>query len=133
MENTNGFRVSVNLSALDFKRKDFMDWLVKVLSEANHDPQHLELEITERALMSNSEPIQEMMRELRELGVELSIDDFGTGYSSLQYLKNFPLSCLKIDRSFIQDVTTDRSDAEITRSVITMAHGLDMRVVAEGV
>ena len=133
VEEIEDFRISINLSALDFKRGDFFDWMVKLLADSDHDPKHLELELTETSLMANSESTRRMLERLRDLGVELSIDDFGTGYSSLQYLKNFPLSRLKIDRPFIRDVAISKSDASIAHSVITMVHGLGMKVVAEGV
>jgi diguanylate cyclase (GGDEF)-like protein len=127
------FRVSVNISALDLKRIDFTDWLRSVLDQTGMAREHLELEITEHALVDNIERTRETLDALQRDGIELSVDDFGTGYSSLSYLKNFPLNCIKIDRSFIQDIPTDESNASIAKSVITMSHGLGMRVIAEGV
>jgi diguanylate cyclase (GGDEF)-like protein len=128
-----GFRISVNLSAIDLKRSDFNDWLREILQRTEFASENLELEITEHALIDNVDRTRETLNTLQEGGVELSVDDFGTGYSSLSYLKNFPLDCLKIDRSFIQDIPGNQSNASIAKSVITMSHGLGMRVIAEGV
>ncbi|MFP6749390.1 MAG: EAL domain-containing protein [Alphaproteobacteria bacterium] len=126
-------RISVNLSALDLKRPNFVDWLHGVLQRTNFEASNLELEITEYALVDNVERTRETLESLRENDIELSVDDFGTGYSSLSYLKHFPLNYLKIDRSFIQDITKESADVSIATSVITMAHGMGMRVIAEGV
>jgi diguanylate cyclase (GGDEF)-like protein len=127
------FRIAVNLSPLDFRRTDLMQEILDTLQTTALRPARLELEITERILMEESDQVHHTLNELRLLGIGLAIDDFGTGYSSLRYLKSYPLSRVKIDRSFISKVATDRSDASIARSVITMAHGLGMKVIAEGV
>jgi diguanylate cyclase (GGDEF)-like protein len=127
------FRVSVNLSALDFKRQDLVEQVNRTLARTGLEPERLELEVTERILMQQSERVNGMLNLLRQRGIDLAIDDFGTGYSSLRYLKRYPLSRIKIDRSFISQVETDSSDASIARSVVTMAHGLGMKVIAEGV
>jgi len=127
------FRVSVNLSALDFKRPDFIDRLSRILAQTRFPADRLELEITEGILMVENEQLHKTLDDLKDFGVALSVDDFGTGYSSLRYLKNFPLTRVKIDSSFIQNVDSDHSNASITRSIITMAHGLGMKVIAEGV
>jgi diguanylate cyclase (GGDEF)-like protein/PAS domain S-box-containing protein len=126
-------RVSVNLSARQFNQKDFGPGIGKLLDAQNVDPGLIELEITESSIMTNTEEASRTLEYLSELGVGLSIDDFGTGYSSLSYLKRFPLDRLKIDRSFVRDLTTDNDDATITRAVISMAHSLGLKVVAEGV
>jgi diguanylate cyclase (GGDEF)-like protein len=127
------FRMSVNLSAFDLKREDFVGWMRDKLIDCKIDPSHLELEITERALISDDPLTQTTLTQLRQLGIHLAIDDFGMGYSSLNYLKQIPLDCLKIDKSFVSDINTDRTNASIAKSVITMAQGMGMRVVAEGV
>src|SRR5690606_8442267 len=96
-------------------------------------PEYLELEITESSAMENAGETIELLSRLNNMGLSLSIDDFGTGYSSLAYLKNFPIQKLKIDKSFIQDVDTNASDAAIAKSIIDLAHNLSLQVIAEGV
>jgi diguanylate cyclase (GGDEF)-like protein len=125
--------ISVNLSARQFRQADLTRVVEMNLIEANLPPDCLELELTETLMMHNTEQFIARLRELKEMGVRLAIDDFGTGYSSLAYLKRFPVDCLKIDQSFIRDIAADPHDAAITRSVIALAHSLDMEVVAEGV
>lgn len=125
--------VAVNLSGRQFTAKDLGATIKRTLEEHQIDAALVELEITESSLMVNTEEAVRTLEYLSSLGVALSIDDFGTGYSSLSYLKRFPLDSLKIDRSFIRDVTTDGDDATITRAVISMAHSLGLKVVAEGV
>ena len=125
--------VAVNLSARQFIVRDFGPSIRRLLEEHKIDPALLELEITESSLMTNTEEAARTLEFLSALGVGLAIDDFGTGYSSLSYLKRFPLDSLKIDRSFVRDLTTDVDDATITRAVISMAHNLSLRVIAEGV
>ena len=125
--------VAVNLSARQFTSKDLGNTIKRILEEHQLDPALIELEITESSLMVNTEEAVRTLEYLSSLGVSISIDDFGTGYSSLSYLKRFPLDSLKIDRSFIRDVTTDGDDATITRAVISMAHSLGLKVIAEGV
>jgi EAL domain-containing protein (putative c-di-GMP-specific phosphodiesterase class I) len=104
-----------------------------ILAETRLDPRCLELELTEEFLMQNSKPPFAVLQELKEMGVQLVLDDFGTGYSSLSYLKRCPIDTLKIDQSFVRDVTTDADDASIVRAVISMGESLQMLVVAEGV
>jgi diguanylate cyclase (GGDEF)-like protein/PAS domain S-box-containing protein len=125
--------VAVNLSARQFQVKDLGVAIANILAEEGIRHDLLELEITESSLASNSEEAAETLAYLNSLGVRVAIDDFGTGYSSLSRLKGFPLDALKIDGSFVRDITTDANDAAITRAIITMAHSLELAVVAEGV
>ena len=126
-------RMSVNLSASQFKQKNLEQMVLRVLSDTGCRASFLDLEITESAVMENPEIASATLTNLARMGVQLSIDDFGTGYSSLSYLKRFPIHTLKIDRSFVQDITTNASDAAISRTVIALAQGLRLNVVAEGV
>ncbi len=125
--------VAVNLSAVQFHRQDLCEVVQQVLRETGLEAKFLNLEITESIIMKDVDRAVQTLRELKSLGVKLSVDDFGTGHSSLNYLKRFAADELKIDRSFIRDITTDADDAMITRTIIDLAHNLRMRVVAEGV
>lgn len=125
--------VAVNLSARQFRQPDLLTTIVQTLRESGLNPRGLELELTESMIMDDPENAAATMHKLRELGVRLALDDFGTGYSSLNSLRRFPVDALKIDRSFIGDVATDRSSAAVAASVITIAHSLDLEAVAEGV
>lgn len=125
--------VSVNLSARQLRESNLVQKISQVLKETGHDPALLDLEITESMLMSDLDSVNQTLNQLSALGVTISIDDFGTGYSSLSYLKRFPISTLKIDRSFIQDIPQDKDDMSITIAIINMAKGLGMKTVAEGV
>jgi len=127
------FSISVNLSARQFNQPDLIEQVRQVLQETGLDPKSLKLEITESVVMDNSEQAIETLRQLRALGVELSIDDFGTGYSSLSYLHRFPISTLKIDRSFVNQMTDQNENAELVRTIVMLASNLGMDVVAEGV
>ena len=129
----NRLQISVNLSARQFLDISFVEQVEQVLDETRIEPANLELEITESMIMENVETAIQIMRGLSALGVRLAIDDFGTGYSSLSYLKRFPISSLKIDRSFIQDIAHDSNDAIISASIVSLAHHMDLRVIAEGV
>jgi EAL domain-containing protein (putative c-di-GMP-specific phosphodiesterase class I) len=126
-------RVAVNLSMSQFQQKDLIEMVARVLKETNLAPQYLELEITESIAMHNIDYVIGKMKELAALGVQISIDDFGTGFSSLNYLKKFPINKLKIDRSFITDITSDSDDAMIVTAIIAMAHSLKLNVIVEGV
>ena len=126
-------RVAVNLSARQFKQQDIVKSVSRALEESGCDAQMLELEITESIVMDNPEVAAATLQKLSDMGVHLSIDDFGTGYSSLAYLKRFPIHSLKIDRSFVRDITTDADDAAIAKAVIALAHSMKLRVIAEGV
>jgi len=125
--------VAVNFSPRQFASRDLGGTIKRILDEQQVDPRLIEVEITESSLMSNLEETALILKYVGDLGVGLSIDDFGTGYSSLAYLKRFPFDALKVDRSFVQDLTTDADDATITRALISMAHNLGLKVVAEGV
>jgi diguanylate cyclase len=126
-------RVAVNLSAQQFKQKNLVSTVRDALSEAGLDPAYLELELTESAVMHDAESSIQVLRQLSGLGVRISVDDFGTGYSSLSYLRRLPLDKLKIDRSFIREVAASRDDAEIVRAIVSLAHSLHLKVIAEGV
>lgn len=125
--------VAVNLSAVQFHRQDLCDVVQQVLVETGLEAKYLELEITESIIMKDVDRAVHTLHGLKSLGVKLSIDDFGTGHSSLNYLKRFDVDVLKIDRSFISDVATDANDALITRTIIDLAHNMEMQVIAEGV
>ncbi|HKW36933.1 MAG TPA: EAL domain-containing protein [Burkholderiales bacterium] len=125
--------VSVNLSARQFEQKNLSDAVHKVLGEMGVDPELIEFEITESLLMHDPEGAARTLARLKESGVKLSMDDFGTGYSSLGYLKRFPIDTLKIDRSFVHDISTDANGATLTRAIIHLAQNLRLKVVAEGV
>jgi diguanylate cyclase (GGDEF)-like protein/PAS domain S-box-containing protein len=126
-------RVSVNLSARQFHQRNVARQVMSVLEETGLDPCYLELELTESTIMRNPEEAARMLNELSGLGIGLAIDDFGTGYSSLNHLKRFPVDRLKIDRSFVSDIGVSSDDETITAAIITLAHSLDLRVIAEGV
>jgi diguanylate cyclase (GGDEF)-like protein/PAS domain S-box-containing protein len=125
--------VSVNISAVEFRHKGFVDGVALILQETGLAPGYLELELTESILMHDAESSTSVLAALKAMGVRLAIDDFGTGYSSLSYLKRFPIDTLKIDQSFVRDIVTDTDDATIVAAVIGMGKNLKQRVVAEGV
>jgi diguanylate cyclase (GGDEF)-like protein len=125
--------VSVNLSARQFRQQDLDRRIKTVVNAVGVDPASIELEITESQLVADPDHGVRVMRALCDAGLRIAIDDFGTGYSSLAYLTRFPLSALKIDRSFVRDMSRDKSDATIVRTIIEMAHSLAFTVVAEGV
>ncbi|HET7433366.1 MAG TPA: EAL domain-containing protein [Thermoanaerobaculia bacterium] len=125
--------MSVNLSARQFQQPDLVDQVRSALHQTGIEPWQLQLEITESNAMQNAENSMYTLRELKSIGVRIAMDDFGTGYSSLNYLKRFPIDTLKLDRSFVSDIEHDPSDAAIASAVISMAHSLALKVVAEGV
>jgi len=125
--------ISVNVSPLQFQHVDFYVWLDGVLGTCGLDPGLLELELTERMVMSGGSATTALLQQIKRRGVRLSLDDFGTGYCSLSYLKHFPIDTLKIDRAFVSDLTTDPDTATITSAIIAMARSLNKEVVAEGV
>jgi diguanylate cyclase (GGDEF)-like protein/PAS domain S-box-containing protein len=126
-------RVAVNLSARQFQQQNLVDSVRNALRDAELEPALLELEITETTAMQNAQATVEVLRNLRALGVRVSIDDFGTGYSSLDYLKRFPIDAIKIDRTFVRDISSNDSDLAIVSAVIGIARSLGLGVVAEGV
>jgi predicted signal transduction protein with EAL and GGDEF domain len=133
---TNGqsdLRLAVNLSARQFQQPDVAAQVLRALEETGFQPERLDLEITESYAMQNPEAAIQTLRDLKRLGVGISIDDFGVGHSSLSYLKRLPIDTLKIDRSFIRDITTDPDDAAIVTAVLALARTLKLLVVAEGV
>ncbi|MCB1049150.1 MAG: EAL domain-containing protein [Acidobacteria bacterium] len=126
-------RVSINLSARQFLHYELVDSIKGCLNEYEMDPKFVELEITESVLMENIDTANAILQGLHKLGVRISIDDFGTGYSSLNYLKRFPIDCLKIDKSFIREVPNNPDDVAIASAIVAMAHNLNLKVIAEGV
>jgi EAL domain-containing protein (putative c-di-GMP-specific phosphodiesterase class I) len=125
--------IAVNLSAIQLTRADFYATVYEALRSSGLPASLLELELTESILINDAECILETFKRVKALGVQLSIDDFGAGYSSLSYLRRFPVDKLKIDRSFVRDVTDGADEAAIARAVIQMARSLNLRTVAEGV
>ena len=133
MQGLNFGKIAVNLSPRQFRQEHFEQSVVKTLFETRLAPEYLELEITESSAMENAGETIEVLNCLADTGLSLAIDDFGTGYSSLAYLKRFPIHKLKIDRSFINDIDANDTDAAIAKSIIDLAHNMSLRVVAEGV
>jgi diguanylate cyclase (GGDEF)-like protein len=128
------FAVSVNLSARQFREESLVKTVARTLAEAHLNPQYLEMELTESMVMHDAESAIATLRGLKSLGVRLSVDDFGTGYSSLSYLNRLPIGTLKIDASFVRDITAGGGDkGVIAQAIISLGHSLDLRVVAEGV
>ena len=125
--------IAVNLSAVQFRQQNLCQLIGKVLNDTGLDPHYLELELTEGLVMSSTDSAIGTLNRFKEMGLRISIDDFGTGYSSLSYLKHFPIDYLKIDQSFIRDITTNPDDAAITTAIINMAQGLNLKTIAEGV
>jgi diguanylate cyclase (GGDEF)-like protein len=126
-------RMAVNISAVQFRRQDLVDTVARALRDAGLEAQFLEIELTETAVMSDPQESVEILRQLSRMGIAVSVDDFGTGYSSMSYLRRFPIDKLKIDRSFITNVLTSADDASIVQAIISLAHGLRLKVVAEGI
>jgi EAL domain-containing protein (putative c-di-GMP-specific phosphodiesterase class I) len=126
-------RVAVNLSAVQFRQSNLLQTIHAALSGSGLPPELLELELTETAVMTNAENSVEILQQLSRMGVLISVDDFGTGYSSMSYLRRFPIDKLKIDSSFIQGLGPDTENAHIVQAVISLAHSLKMKVIAEGV
>ena len=126
-------RVAVNLAARQLDNGDIVERVAATLMETGLHPELLELEITESTIMENAEKVITTLDRLKTMGVQLAVDDFGTGYSSLSYLKRFPIDLLKIDRAFVSDISSNKVDADIVTTIITLAHSLNVKVIAEGV
>ena len=124
--------VSVNVSGVQFSRPDFVDTVGDVLGHTGLDPRFLELELTESLVIRDVRESANKMEKLRALGVQISVDDFGAGYSSLSYLQRLPIDILKLDRSFVEECNTGGSSS-LVEGIVSLAHGLGMRVTAEGV
>lgn len=127
------FRLSINISALQYKKDDFVDSIMAVIDKYDIDPSDIELEITESILIDDFDSVTTKLTRLRNYGVSISLDDFGTGYSSLSYLKKFPIDTLKVDKIFIDTVLDDNSTRIITESILNMSHAMGFETVAEGV
>ena len=125
--------VAVNISAVEFRAKDFLESVRAALEDTRLEPRYLEIELTESVLMQDAESTNSVLQALKAMGVRLTVDDFGTGYSSLSYLRRFPIDALKIDQSFVRDITSDPDDATIVSAVIGMGKSLKQQVIAEGV
>ncbi len=128
-----GVTMSVNLSGQQFGRKELVSDVERTVRETGLAPDAITMELTESSLMKDARAAARMLLQLRALGIRISVDDFGTGYSSLAYLHQFPISALKIDRTFVANLVTDRQSTEIVRTIITLAHSLNLAAVAEGV
>ena len=126
-------RVAVNLSTRQFRQKNLSEKVAQILNDSAVQPGNLCLEITENEVMQNIETTVEILQALKKIGVLLSLDDFGTGYSSLSYLKRFPIDILKIDRTFVSGIPSDRDDTAISTAIVVLAHSMELRVIAEGV
>ncbi|HLW24808.1 MAG TPA: EAL domain-containing protein [Steroidobacteraceae bacterium] len=125
--------VAINVSAVELRAKDFLANVRRILQSSRLEPRFLEIELTETFMMQDWKSTAEVLKALKSLGVRIALDDFGTGYSSLSYMKRFPIDALKIDQSFVRDMTTDMDDASIVSAVIDMGRSLHMRVIAEGI
>ena len=125
--------MAVNISARQFRLNDIAEIVARILDEVKLLPEYLELELTESMAMTNPNNVIKTMNALHEKGIRMSIDDFGTGYSSLSYLKKFKIYKLKIDQSFVRDITVDEDDKAIVHSIISLAKGLGLKTIAEGV
>ncbi|HEX8961027.1 MAG TPA: EAL domain-containing protein [Geobacteraceae bacterium] len=126
-------RVAINISGKQLTQPDFLAMLERIILETGVSPEVLELEFTESVVMEQADKNIDILRALKKMGVQLSIDDFGTGYSSLNYLKHFPIDRIKIDRSFVADINRNNDDAAIVEAIVSLAHSLNLKVVAEGV
>jgi len=132
-EGVNLDHVSVNVSSKQFRQANFVTQVEQVIQDNHLFASHLFIELTEGVLIDNIYDTVEKMQELKKIGIKISIDDFGIGYSSLAYLKQLPLDQLKIDQSFVRDISTDENDAIIVETIINMAQSLKLNVIAEGV
>ena len=126
-------RLSVNVSARQFRNQNFPDTVARVLKNTKFDPGSLELELTESALIHDYMDAARILGRLNNLGVKIALDDFGTGYSNLSYLSRLPLHCMKVDKSFVQNFLNDANDGEIVKAIISLARAMDLHVIGEGV
>jgi EAL domain-containing protein (putative c-di-GMP-specific phosphodiesterase class I) len=126
-------RIAVNVSAVELRAKDFIASVRAILADTGMDPQWLEFELTETFLIEGASTTAAVLQDLKDMGLRIALDDFGTGYSSLSFLRRYPIDTVKIDRSFIRNVTTDADDASIVCAVIAMGESLHLSVVAEGI
>ncbi|MEZ4605865.1 MAG: EAL domain-containing protein [Deinococcales bacterium] len=127
-----GLQLSINFSSRQFNQVNLLNRIDEILAKTGMSPRQLQFEITESTLLNQSEQVRNIINGLKERGIQLHIDDFGTGYSSLQYLQNFPVDALKIDRSFVDNLLKNHESIELVRTIILMARNLGMKVVAEG-
>ena len=125
--------MAVNISAMEFRQDGFLEDILGILKETGLDPRLLELELTEGILMKRAESAASVLQSLRSRGVSISVDDFGTGYSSLSYLRKFPIDAIKIDQSFVHQITMTPEDTTIVSAIISMGRSMNLRVIAEGV
>ncbi len=132
-EGMTGFSVAVNVSPRQLQQREPVEWIARALWETGLDGRYLNVELTEDILLDNPDKAKENIKRIREMGVSVSIDDFGTGYSSLSYLMNYEMDVLKIDRSFLNTLETNKATPVILKAIVQMAHGLNLKVVAEGV
>ena len=125
--------VSVNISLRQFQQPNLVEVINQTLFESKLDPKYLELELTESSIMNDTKQAIETLNRLKLLGIKISLDDFGTGYSCLSHLKTLPIDVLKIDRAFVRNITTDSKDAAIVKTIVALAHNLELETIAEGV
>jgi EAL domain-containing protein (putative c-di-GMP-specific phosphodiesterase class I) len=133
LDGNRNLKVAINISGRQFRHPDFLETTERIIRETGVNPETLEFEFTESVIMEKAERTIDTLMSLRKMGINLSIDDFGTGYCSLSYLKHFPINKIKIDRSFITDVKEGTDDAAIVEAIISLAHSLNLKVMAEGV
>lgn len=126
-------QVAINVSTRQFRQRNLADLVLRSMAACNIDPRFVEIEVTESAIMNDADSSISTLEAMKAHGISISIDDFGTWYSSLSYLKRLPLDILKIDQSFVRDITTDHNDAAIVRAIIGLARSLGKKVIAEGV
>jgi EAL domain-containing protein (putative c-di-GMP-specific phosphodiesterase class I) len=132
-EDTQHLQLAVNVSARQFRQSNFVNDVITLINETGINPTRLKLELTESMAIDNPKDTIDKMNQLREIGVRFSMDDFGTGYSSLSSLKKLPIEQLKIDQSFVRDISTDSDDAVIVQTIIAMAKNMGLKIIAEGV
>ena len=125
--------ISINISSVDLQQPDFLENIKDILKNTSINPNIVELEITETVLMQSLDSSINILKKLMDMGIRIALDDFGTGYSSLSYLRKIPISTLKIDKSFIDNITSNKKEESIINNIIQMAHSMDLKVVAEGV